>query len=82
LYKLIDPSNPKSQEEWAKQAGVRAVKPKMLPDGGESDTVEVHASFEKEEVEFSDEMRQTYVMADLKRDRLLEAIIGTAAEKP
>lgn len=48
LYKLIDPSNPKSQEEWAKQAGVRAVKPKTLTGNGESDTIEVHASFEEE----------------------------------
>jgi molecular chaperone HtpG len=51
LYKLIDPSNPKSQEEWAKQAGVRAVKPKISP-SGESDTVEVHASFDKESAYF------------------------------
>jgi molecular chaperone HtpG len=33
LYKLIDPSNPKSQEEWAKLAGVRAVRPKILSNG-------------------------------------------------
>src|SRR6185369_5628088 len=47
LYKLIDPSNPKSQEEWAKQAGVRAVRPRGS-DNGKQDTIEVHASFEKE----------------------------------
>jgi len=52
LYKLIDPSNPKSQEEWAKQAGVRAVKPKVATGGGESDTIEVHASFDKESAYF------------------------------
>ena len=52
LYKLIDPSNPKSQEEWAKQAGVRAVKPKLAAGGAESDTVEVHASFNKESAYF------------------------------
>ncbi len=52
LYKLIDPSNPKSQEEWAKQAGVRAVKPKATTAGLESDTIEVHASFEKESAYF------------------------------
>jgi hypothetical protein len=52
LYKLIDPSNPKSQEEWARQAGVRAVKPKTLTGGGESDTIEVHASFDKESAYF------------------------------
>lgn len=43
LYKLIDPSNPKSQEEWAKQAGVRAVKPKTITGDGQSDTIEVPA---------------------------------------
>ncbi len=52
LYKLIDPSNPKSQEEWAKQAGVRAVKPKTVLNGGESDTIEVHASFDNERAYF------------------------------
>ncbi len=53
LYKLIDPSNPKSQEEWAKQAGVRAVKPKtMTTSDGECDTIEVHASFDKESAYF------------------------------
>jgi hypothetical protein len=52
LYKLIDPSNPRSQEEWAKQAGVRAVKPKSLPGNGEPDTIEVHASFDNESAYF------------------------------
>lgn len=52
LYKLIDPSNPKSQEEWAKQAGVRAVKPKTVTGEGESDTIEVHASFDNERAYF------------------------------
>lgn len=52
LYKLIDPSNPKSQEEWAKQAGVRAVKPKKPSSGDESDTIEVHASFDRERAYF------------------------------
>ncbi len=52
LYKLIDPSNPKSQEEWAKQAGVRAIKPKAPQGGAESDTIEVHASFDSERAYF------------------------------
>ncbi len=52
LYKLIDPSNPKSQEEWAKQAGVRAIKPTKLPDGSEGDTIEIHALFEEEKAYF------------------------------
>jgi hypothetical protein len=52
LYKTIDPSNPKSQEEWSKQAGVRAVKPKKLPGNGESDTIEIHASYDKESAYF------------------------------
>lgn len=52
LFKLIDPSNPKSQEEWAKQAGVRAVRPQTPKSGEESDTIEVHASFDKESAYF------------------------------
>lgn len=52
LYKLIDPSNPKSQEEWAKQAGVRSVLPKPADKGVRPDTFEVHASFEKESAYF------------------------------
>lgn len=52
LYKLIDPSNPKSQEEWAKQAGVRAVKPEKPSDDRDSDTIGIHASFEDEKAYF------------------------------
>jgi hypothetical protein len=52
LYKLIDPSNPRSQEEWAKQAGVRAVKPKRASKGEDSDTIEIHASFDNERAYF------------------------------
>lgn len=52
LYKLIDPSNPKSQEEWAKQAGVRAVRPKASKGEEEQDTIEVHASFDEESAYF------------------------------
>jgi len=46
LYRLIDPSNPKSQEEWAKQAAVRSVRPKTHPDGSVADEFEVHATFD------------------------------------
>lgn len=52
LYKLIDPSNPKSQEEWAKQAGVRAVVIQAVSEDEVPDTVEVHASFEDETAYF------------------------------
>lgn len=52
LYKVIDPSNPKSQEEWAKQAGVRAIRIRPRADGAESDTISVHASFDKESAYF------------------------------
>lgn len=48
LYKLIDLTNPKSQDEWAKQAGVRAIQPSPVGDGAEPDTIEVHASFDNE----------------------------------
>lgn len=51
LYKLIDPSNPKSQDEWAKQSGVRAVKPKDASDGSPG-SIEIHALFDKESAYF------------------------------
>ncbi|MDQ2838456.1 MAG: ATP-binding protein [Actinomycetota bacterium] len=54
---IVNPRNPKSQLEWAKQAAVRTVRPKMIeaePDEAEvsvktSDTIEVHATFKDSE---------------------------------
>ncbi len=55
-FKLINPNNPDSQREWAKQRAVRAVRPQLGrnrdgdPDPNvPQDTVEVHAKFEDEE---------------------------------
>jgi molecular chaperone HtpG len=48
-FRLINPSDPISQTEWAKQMSIRSVRPKAkLADDGtilQSDTVEVHAFF-------------------------------------
>jgi len=52
LYKLVDPSNPKSQEEWAKQSGVRAIWPKVPSAEEKLWKIEVHASFEEENAYF------------------------------
>ncbi|MFO6451229.1 MULTISPECIES: ATP-binding protein [unclassified Aeromicrobium] len=52
---VINPRNPKSQTEWAKQRAVRSVRPKpvAIPEGEASippsDTVEVHATFKDSE---------------------------------
>lgn len=52
---IINPRNPKSQLEWAKQEAVRRVRPKAVqaaPDGEgepEQDTIEVHATFKDAE---------------------------------
>ena len=55
-FKLINPNNPDSQREWAKQRAVRAVRPQLGrnrdgdPDpNAPQDTIEVHAKFEDEE---------------------------------
>lgn len=47
MFKLIDPANPKSQEEWVKQMGVRAVLPKvsLSAENKKPDTIEVQADF-------------------------------------
>ncbi len=68
LYKLIDPSNPKSQEEWAKQSGVRAVKPVLVATNGETGKIEVHASFEEETAYFGlIAYLQQYASKEIKR---------------
>lgn len=52
LYQLIDPQNPFSQVEWAKQSAIRRISPKPLFDKDgvnigmdDSDTIEIHAYF-------------------------------------
>lgn len=51
---IINPRNPKSQLEWAKQAAVKRVRPQRLAaeegdTAPESDVIEVHASFRESE---------------------------------
>ena len=55
-FKVLTPSDPLSQYEWAKQMSVRAILPKMVRDrdgrvneNRQSSTVEVHAQFTEEE---------------------------------
>jgi molecular chaperone HtpG len=55
LYRVIDPKDPTSQDEWAKQMGVIAVRPKLglnadgFPDDDAvKDTIEVHALYRRE----------------------------------
>ena len=55
VYRIIDPADPISQDEWAKQMGVRSLRPKMglnkdgVPDkDAPRDTIEVHALFTDE----------------------------------
>lgn len=59
LYRLINPSDPVSQIEWAKQNGVKRIRPKILSDregnanaGIQSDTIEVFATFHEENAFF------------------------------
>ena len=59
-YRVISPTNPKSQQEWCKQNAVSSVSPKIAedPDGNKNenlpmDTLEVNAFFEKEDGFFS-----------------------------
>jgi molecular chaperone HtpG len=53
---VINPRNPKSQVEWAKQSAVRSVRPRAVPkipdnpeDSPPPDAIEVHATFKEAE---------------------------------
>ena len=59
LYRLINPADPISQQEWAKQAAVKRVRPKIAVDREgnananlQSDTVEVFATFTDDDAFF------------------------------
>lgn len=80
-YRVIAPTNPISQEEWAKQRAVASVTPKMpLDDEGNmcpdipSDTFEVNAFFEDERGFFSLIEYLNYVRAQLKHNYQLNEI--------
>ncbi|MCK4998473.1 MAG: ATP-binding protein [Anaerohalosphaera sp.] len=69
MLKLIDPANPKSQNEWAKQAKVRAilaVKSEAGKEGG-CDTIEVQADFTEASGFFGLTAYLQYVELELKQ---------------
>ena len=84
LFKAIDPLDPTSQEEWAKQAAVQRVRPKLgevdgVPDeSAPKDTVEVFARFKNEKGFFGltafllyveDQLRRSYEVAELAQKK-------------
>ncbi len=73
-FRVINPTDPISQEEWAKQMAVTRVRPKMgLDDEGNpspsapKDTVEVHAFFKSEDGFFGLTSYLAYASGELKR---------------
>ena len=80
-YRVIAPTNPVSQEEWAKQGAVASVTPKIpIDDDGNkrpelpSDTFEVNAYFENERGFFSLIEYLNYVRIQLKNSFRLNEI--------
>lgn len=80
-YQVISPTNPVSQEEWAKQAAVSSVTPKIAEDEEgnkntqiQSNTLEVNAFFEKETGFFSLIEYLNYAREQLKNNHRLNEI--------
>lgn len=80
-YQIIAPTNPISQEEWAKQRAVASITPKIpLDEDGNkcpelpSDTLEVNAYFENERVFFSLIEYLNYVRSQLKNNFRLNEV--------
>ena len=80
-YAVISPTNPISQEEWAKQNAVSSVSPKIAEDqdGNKNDalpkdTFEVSAFFEKEDGFFSLIEYLKYAREELKNNHRLNEI--------
>lgn len=85
VYRLVNPSDPLSQKEWAKQMAVTSVRPKVavnkdgVPDESlPRDTVEVHAFFKKPNGFFgltsylnyaADQLRKTHEWVTLAQKR-------------
>ncbi|MGJ5178198.1 HD domain-containing protein [Bradyrhizobium oligotrophicum] len=74
LFRVINPTDPISQREWAKQNAVRRVMPRMglneerLPDPkAPKDTIEVHATFTEENGFFGLTSFLTYVAQELRK---------------
>jgi hypothetical protein len=73
-FRMINPTDPISQREWAKQAAIKKVAPQIgknregLPDpAAPRDTVEVHAHFDNEEGFFGLTSFLTYVDQELRK---------------
>ncbi len=69
MLKLIDPTNPKSQNEWAKQAKIRAILPTKsdFETNGSDDTIEVQAEFTEASGFFGLTAYLQYVQTELKQ---------------
>lgn len=81
-YAIISPSNPISQEEWAKQSAVTCVSPKIAEDqdGNKDetlpkDTFEVSAFFEKDDGFFALMDYLNYAREELKNNHRLNEIV-------
>jgi molecular chaperone HtpG len=74
LFRIINPTDPISQREWAKQNAVRRVMPRMglnderLPDPkAPKDTIEIHATFTEENGFFGLTSFLTYAAQELRK---------------
>jgi molecular chaperone HtpG len=93
LFRIISPTDPISQEEWAKHSAVTAVRPKVglnednLPDeAAPRDTIEVFADFEDENGYFGLTSYLKYAEDELRRSfesiRLTKSITGSRFDFP
>lgn len=80
-YRIISPTNPTSQEEWAKQGAISSIIPKIAEDEDgnkdihkQSDTLEVNAYFEKENGFFSLIEYLNYVKVQLRNNNRINEI--------
>jgi molecular chaperone HtpG len=73
-FRVLNPSDPISQQEWAKQMAVRSVRPQLgkdregnIDDTAPQDTIEVHATFDAEEGFFGLTSYLSYAQAQLQQ---------------
>ena len=73
-FKVLSPTDPLSQQEWAKQIGVRRIRSKVARDADGKqdeklprDTIEVHANFTQEDAFFGLTSYLVYVDGQLKK---------------
>lgn len=69
MLKLIDPTNPRSQDEWAKQAQIRAIlsSKSSYVENGNYDTIEIQAEFTEASGFFGLTAYLQYVETELKQ---------------